>query len=60
MFADNKTFFDNLCSENPRSINNVKSDQLRKVDPAKNLLMQVSKNFFDRSEASISYQTNKY
>ena len=65
MFADNKTdttlhFVDSVYFGNSRSINSVRSEQLRKVDPGKFLLMQVSKKFFDQSEAPISHQTNKY
>lgn len=42
------------------SINSVKLGHLRKVDPAKKKIMQVSKKMFDHSEASISYLTYKY
>lgn len=35
------------------SINSVKSEHMRKVDSAKNVLMHVSENFFDQSEALI-------
>lgn len=33
---------------------------MKKVDPVKILLMQVSKKFLDQSEALVSRQTNKY
>lgn len=45
---------------NSPSINSVKLEQMRKVSPAKILLIQVSNNFFDQSEAPLSCQANKY
>lgn len=46
--------------KNPPSINSVKSEQLRKVDPVNIIMMQVSKKFIDQPEAQMSHQTNKY
>lgn len=65
MFTDNYTdttlhFVDSVNFGKSRFINTVESEQLKVVDPAKTVLMQVSKIFLDQSEGSISYQTNTH